>query len=368
MIQLPEKTRKSLDRLVKNLKTRDSVSSISLFGSWSRGDAAPSSDVDLLISDGGNFNYEYVERLEQNGTLIDLNFVPQKWITGPVPSEIDQKIYEAYILYDRDWALTNTKEHMTKSYYTPERLGIRAESYVVDADIYLSRATSAQARGDIESAKVFATISAQAILKIIIEACKQPISSSRYIETLRRAAEQLSKTSLFANYLSIASLDSLDEKTVEERLGSFKAVWDEISSFTKINAPLLNSVHFKIRTKLNYYTAPAFLQGMILRSQALINEGAYQETAHYILNVLVDMLENYAWLKAAEQNIRLDYTTLFRSLKGFKQKPSTIHKNATKALGIESLDEKHVEKTVALAKQVVLEVRGQRKALLSGVG
>ncbi|MEM2102723.1 MAG: nucleotidyltransferase domain-containing protein, partial [Candidatus Bathyarchaeia archaeon] len=104
MLNLAEKTRKTLEKLVKNIKAQESVSSVSLFGSQSRGDAATSSDVDLMIVDNHEFDYEYVERTEQNGLLIDLNYIPRKWITQTVPPEIDQKIFEAYVLYDRDWA------------------------------------------------------------------------------------------------------------------------------------------------------------------------------------------------------------------------------------------------------------------------
>jgi predicted nucleotidyltransferase len=361
-MQLPEKIQRPLQKLVKNLQTQENISSISLFGSWSRGDADPSSsDVDLLIVDNQPFEYEYTERIEQNGILIDLDHVPITWITSTAPPEIDQKIHESYILYDREWKLANTKEHMMSSFYTPERYKIRTENYLLDADIYLSRATSAHARGDQESAQLFATLSAQTILKIAIEAAKLPLICSRYLETLKKATEQLSEPSLFSNYLAIAGLENLNLAQVEEKLSHFKQIWDEMFTFTKTKGSLLNSAHFKIKTKLNYYTTPAFLQGTILRSQALLNETAHQEAAHYLLVTLADMLENYAWLKAAEQNTRLDYTTLLRFLKGQKQNPSTIYKNAAKALGIENTEEKTAEKTTIAAKQVVTEVRQRRK-------
>jgi predicted nucleotidyltransferase len=361
-MQLPEKIRRPLQKLIKNLQTQENISSISLFGSWSRGDADPSSsDVDLLIVDNQPFEYEYTERIEQNGTLIDLDHIPLKWITETAAPEIDQKIHESYILYDREWKLANTKEHMMNSYYTPERYKIRTENYLLDADIYLSRATSAHARGDQESAQLFATLSAQTILKIAIEAAKLPLICSRYLETLKTATKQIDENSLFPNYLTIAGLENLNLAQAEEKLSHFKYIWDEMSTFTKTEVSSLNSVHFKIRTKLNYYTTPAFLQGMILRSQALLNETAHQEAAHYLLITLADMLENYAWLKATEQNTRLDYTTLLRFLKGQKQNPSTIYKNATHALGIENIEEKTAEKTITAAKHVVTEVRQKRK-------
>jgi predicted nucleotidyltransferase len=361
-MQLPEKIRRPLEKLVKNLQTRETISGISLFGSWSRGDAdSSSSDVDLLIVDNRPFEYEYTERIEQSGTLVDLDYVPIKWITDTVSPEIDQKIHESYIIYDREWKLANVKEHTMNSFYTPERYKIRTENYLLDADIYLSRATSAHARGDQESAQLFAILSAQTILKIAIEAARLPLICSRYLETLRNATEQLSEPSLFSNYMTIAGLEILKSAQIEERLSHFKQVWDEIFTFTKTKASLLNSVHFKINTKLNYYATPAFLQGMILRSQALLNETVHQEAAHYLLVTLEDMLENYAWLKAAEQNTRLDYTTLLRFLRGQKQNPSTMYKNAAKALGIDNIEEKTAERTIIAAKQVVTEVRQRRK-------
>jgi predicted nucleotidyltransferase len=367
MIRLPEKVRHAVDKIVRNLKARESIRSVSLFGSWSRGDAEPSSDVDLLIADNQPLDNEYVERLERNSTLIDLNYVPEKWITGPVPPEIDQKIYEAAVLYDKEWTLTSAKEQMMNSFYSPERLRIRAESYLVDADIYISRATSAHARGDQESAQTFATLSTHDILKTVIEASRLPVTNSRYLEALRTATKRLNLTTMFASYLQVARLEGLSSNQANEKLSSFKATWDEISSFTKTNPSILKSMHFKIRTRLDYYTTLPFLQGVMLRSQALLNEGAHQEAANYLFNILVDALENYAWLNAAEQNARLDCTTLFRWLKGLKQKPTTIYKNATKALGLEDIDDNQSEKTIIEAKNVILEIRRQRRMLFDQI-
>ena len=244
---------------------------------------------------------------------------------------------------------------------TPERYSIRAENYLLDADIYLSRATSAHARGDEQSAQLFATLSAQTILKITIEAARLPLSCSRYLEILKTATKQLDADELFQNYLAVAKVETLNAIQVEERLSCFKQVWDEMFGLAKSRASLLDSMHVRIRTKLNYYSAPAFLQGAILRSQALLNEAAHQEAAHYLIVTLADVLENYAWLRAAEQNTRLDYTTLLRFLKGQKQTPARVYNSAVGALGLENVDEKKVEETVATAKRLVSDVRQKRR-------
>jgi transposase len=113
--------------------------------------------------------------------------------------------------------------------------------------------------------------------------------------------------------------------------------------------------------RLNYYTTLPLFQGVMLRSQALLDHGAHQEAANYLFNILVDLLENYSWLSAAKQNARLDYSTLIRWLKGLKQKPSTIYMNAAKALGLENVNESKVEKTIITAKNVILEIRQYRR-------
>ncbi|HXX87578.1 MAG TPA: nucleotidyltransferase domain-containing protein, partial [Candidatus Acidoferrum sp.] len=152
MDRLPEKMRRTLERLVNELKGRANISGVGLFGSWSRGDSVQSSDVDLFVLNKTDTDYEHIERLELSGLFVDLDFVPRKWFHGPIPPEIDQKLYELQILYDRDWLLTNTKLLMVKSYGSPERIDIRTEDHLISSDIYLSRATSAFSRQDYLSA------------------------------------------------------------------------------------------------------------------------------------------------------------------------------------------------------------------------
>ena len=143
--------RKTLERVVNELKAKANVYGVGLFGSWSRSDATESSDVDLFVLSKGDFDYEYVERLHSGGFFVDLDFVPRKFLHGAIPPEIDQKLYEMQILYDRDWLLTNSKLMMIKSYGSPERVDIRTEAHLLNSDIYLSRATSAFSREDFRS-------------------------------------------------------------------------------------------------------------------------------------------------------------------------------------------------------------------------
>lgn len=363
MVRLPEKIRSTLEKLVQNLRTQETVSGIGLFGSWSRGDADLTSDVDLLIIDERNFNYEYTDRLELDNLLVDLNYIPKKWITGPVPPEIDQKLYEVYILYDRDWSLANTKKWNSRTYRKPERVDIGTEAYLVNSDIYLSKATSAHARGDFQSACVFAGIGVEFILKAFIEVNMLPISNSHFVRALKKSTEKLGMPKFFNNCLATLRLSRLNRRDAEKKIGLFKGVWDDVATFMIDHASALDSLHFKVKTRLEYYGKRGFLKGLVARAEAIIYQGMYAEASHYVLRTFVDMLENYAWLTSAQNGFKFSHTTLFRSLRDLKETTET-YENAVAAFNVNNVDRKEADETIKLAKETILNVRRQRKHLI----
>jgi predicted nucleotidyltransferase len=363
LTRLPEKIRSTLEKLVQKLRKQEMISGIGLFGSWSRGDADPSSDIDLLIIDERNFNYEYVDRLEPDGLLVDLNHIPKKWITGPVPPEIDQRLHELYILYDQDWSLTNTQQWMSKVYRKPERVDVRTETYVVESDIYMSRAASAHAREDFQSACIFAGMGVEFMLKTLIELNLLSISNSRFIRALEKSAEKLEMPRFFNDYLTIARLSKLDNCDAEKKIGLVKDTWRNVATFMKEKASTLDSLHFTVRTMLEYYGKHSFLKGMIDRSHTLLHQGMRVEASHYVVHTLIGLLENYAWLTSADEGIKLDYTILLRSLRDSKE-TRAVYENAVKAFDVTDVDRKEATKTMKLAKETILNVRRQRKDLI----
>jgi predicted nucleotidyltransferase len=363
-MKLPEKIRRNLEKIVKEMRTRENVYGVGLFGSWSRGDAAKSSDIDLLILDQGKFDHEFVERVEINGLLIDLDHVPKDWVHGPIPPELDQKIYEMVILYDRDWSLTNTKLLMVKSYSSPERVDIRTERHTVESDIYLSRATSAFSREDFQSAQLFTTIALENILMIFIEITLEPFSNSRFIQKLEESTAKLGMQSLFNEYLEITELKSADYITVEGKLKLFKEIWDEISFTAKRNPKAFESSHFRIKTKLNYYLNPAFLQGTIMRAKSLTNYGKNIEATHYLNNIFIDLIENYAWLKSSIDKVKMDYTTLIRTLESLEEKNPKNYKHIIDFLNLNNADKYRASHTIKETRKTILKTRKQRKALI----
>ena len=361
---LPEKVRRTLEKVVAEMRVTENVYGIGLFGSWSRGDATTSSDVDLLILDKGNFNYEYVERIEIGGLLIDLDHVPKRWNHGLIPPEIDQKLYEMQILYDRDWSLNNTKLLMVKSYGSPERVDIRTETHVIESDIYLSRATSAFSREDFRSAYLFATVALENILKVLVEIALEPFSNSRFVERVEVSAAKMGMRDMFNEYLEITGLNKTDNVIAKDKLKLFKVIWDEMKATTEQNLQALESSHFKVKTKLNYYLNPAFLQGVVMRTNALIDSGKVVEASHYLNSIFLDIVENYVWLKSSIEKVKVDYTTLMRSLESLEEKNPKNYNYILKFLNLSEVDKLNAAKAIEKTREIMLKIRKERKVLI----
>jgi predicted nucleotidyltransferase len=367
MIKLPEKIRRTLEKIVSELRVKENIYGIGLFGSWSRGDATSSSDVDLLLFDKSNFPEEFVERIEINGLFIDLDHIPRKLIQGPIASEIDQKLYEMQILYDRDWSLTNTKLLMAKAYVSPERVDIRTETHVVNADIYLSRATSALSREDFCSAHLFAGLALENILKVLVEIALKPFSNSGFLENLEASMAKFGMQSLFNEFLELTRLNTANNENVKERLRLFKNIWDEIEATVKQNMPTLISTHFRVKTKLNYYLNPVFLQGMIMRTNSLIEVRKLSEASHYLNATMLDILESYVWLKSLIEKIKIDYTTLMRSLENLEEKNPKNYNYIIKFLNLDNIDRSSAEDSISKTRKIILKIRRDRKVLIKSV-
>ncbi len=364
LIKLPEMIRGSLEGLLEDLKSRESTMGIGLFGSWSRGDAVSSSDVDLLILDSRDFNYDYVERLGVDESFVDLNYIPEKWVRREVPPEIDQRLHEAQVLFDRDGTLTKMKELMSKIYWKPERVDIRTESHLMEADAYMSRAKSARNMEDLQSTSVYSAIGLESLMKILIEVNRLPISNSHFIEALKDSSEMLGMEKFYNDYMEIAGLLNLDKYKVEGMLNSFSTTWNSMIRFIGDNASTLKTLHVKVRNKLNYYGKDSFMRGMQARSKALFDAKQLTEAAHYMSRTLVDMLENYVWLVSAVEGTRFDYTLLFNSLRGSKKTFEDIYTNAVDMLRIGKVSEKVVDESLKKAWEIVLHIRRRRKGLI----
>jgi len=365
MERLPENIRGILTGLTEDLKSRGSVTSIGLFGSWSRGEATSSSDVDLLIVDSRNLDYEYVERAEIDDAFLDLNYVPEKWVLREFPPEIDQKIYETDILYDSNGTLERAKNTMLKIMWLPERVEIRTGNYLVKADTLLSRGVSAYGREDYQSAKLNATLGLETIMKIIMEINKTPISNSHYIRALEESTRKLGLKELYDEYLEIVGLSKVNRKEAEKIFKAFVDLWSAVINIVEANSLAVKSLHEEIMNNLNFYCKPSFLRGITLRTRSLLQEGLFVEAAHYMLRASVDMLENYVWLLTSIEGTRFDYISLIKCLKNLNLSPSVVYENAVEVLMIKDVSIQDAHFSLERAKDIILNTRQKRKELIA---
>ncbi len=361
-MDLPEEIGEAVKSFLEDLKSREVTSGIGLFGSWSRGDAVQSSDVDLLVIDKADFNYEYTERINLDGVFVDLNFIPEKWIVGKVPAEIDQKIYEAKILFDRSGYLTRVKDWMEKAYWTYERVDLRTESHLINAYTYISRATSAASKEDYKSASIYIAVGLEETFKILADINMSIISNSRFIRSVTSIIEKTGLKEAFALYLEAFGLENYNRERAEETLDLFRHIWSETSLYIKDVEEKPYNVHPKVAKTLRYYYNENFFEGFILRSEALIEEESFIESGRYILRVLTEILENYVWFRLLEDGVRFDYTTLLSSLRKIHGE-SSITSKINEIFRIEGSPSK-IKSSLDMAKRIIDDVRRKRSSFI----
>jgi predicted nucleotidyltransferase len=363
--RLPENARVILEDLIEDLRSRDSVSGVGLFGSWSRGDSVPTSDVDLLVVDKRDFDYEYVERAMLDNTFFDLNYVPEKWILNQMAPEIDQKLYEAEILFDRKGNLTRAKNMITNMLWTPERAEIRTGDYVLEADTYLSRGLSALNKEDHQSACANAVIALDAVMKLLIDVNKQPFSNSHLVRAAESATKKLGVNQVYKDYLDVARLNDVTKRKAENMLASLSEMWNETIGYIGASSPLVETLHIRVRNSLSYYCKESFLKGLQARAYSLIKDSQFAEAAHYMHRTSASMLENYVWLLSSLEGSRFDFTDLFLRLKSSKTSPEGVYQKAVEVLGVEGVSDREANEALRRTKEIMLEIRLKRKQLIA---
>lgn len=365
MSHLPQAAQPFLPKIVRKLSIQENVCSLGVFGSWTRGDAIPESDLDILIVDRRGIDIEFTERVEFDSLLVDFNYIPRSWIVGRVPPRLDQKLFEVHILYDSDWRLTNAKDWMLNAYRSPGRVNVRAENQILEADIYLSRAASGYVRRDYESTYIYTIMAMEAAANILIDIIGLPISPRRFLKNLREAATKTEMRGVYTGYLKIANLQVTRKEEALKQLQLFQTCWSELSHITKKYSQNIEKLHFETKAKINYCSNPLFAKGVTTVATATIDLGSTSEAVHYLLVNLLETLESYAWVAATREKLRPDYSMLLRGIKGVSEKTPIIYESAIKAYKLQDLTPIEAEETLNFAKDFILAIRRNRKKLIN---
>jgi len=365
MSYLPQAARPILPKIVRELSNQENVCGLGVFGSWTRGDAIPESDLDILVVDKRGIDIEFTERVEFDGLLVDFNYIPRSWIIGRVPPRLDQKLFEVHILYDSDWRLTNAKDWMLKAYRSPGRINVRTENQLMESDIYISRAASGYVRRDYESTYIYTLMAMEAAANILIDIISPPISPRRFLKSLREAATKAEMRGVYTGYLKIANLEVTRKEEALKELQFFQTCWSELSHVAKKYSRILEKLHFETKAKINYCSNSLFAKGVTTMAKAIIDLGYNSEAVHYLLVNLLETLECYAWVAATREKLRPDYSMLLRGIRGVSQKPPIIYESAIKAYKLQDLTSIETEETLNFAKDLILAIRRRRKELIN---
>jgi hypothetical protein len=201
-------------------------------------------------------------------------------------------------------------------------------------------------------------------LKVLVEIALEPFSNSRFVERLEVSAAKLGMRDLFNEYLEITGLNKTDNVIAKDKLKLFKVIWDEMKVTTEQNLQALESSHFKVKTKLNYYLDPAFLQGVVMRTNALIDSGKVVEASHYLTSIFLDIVENYVWLKSSIDKVKIDYTTLIRSLESLEEKNPKNYDYILKFLNLSDVTTFNAPSAIEKSRKIILKIRKDRKILI----
>jgi hypothetical protein len=133
---------------------------------------------------------------------------------------------------------------------------------------------------------------------------------------------------------------------------------------TKQHVQVLESSHFKVKTKLNYYLNPAFLEGALMRANSMIDSEKAIEASHYLKSIFLDLVENYVWLKAAIGKVKVDHTTLADSLETLEKKNPGNYDCMIKLLNLDDIAKLDAARAIEESREIILKIRKDRKVLI----
>ena len=364
MAALPKGIRSTFNNFIEDLAMQATVSSIGLFGSWSRYDSSPASDYDVVVVDRRSFDYELHEIVEYGGLMMDITRIPKNWVDRVVSTDVDHMLHETIILYDPSGMLKRAKDWVEANYRNPGRIEVRTEQQLASADTYLSRASAAMTRGDLETASLFSDMSLNPIAHIIIDIADLPITRGSFVWNLRRACEKIDMIGIYKVIINNTRLIGLDKADVSSNLERFEGVWRKISQYLSDNREVVEGLHDKLKDEIKYLTDPTLLKGVYTRAEEMIDENNFIEAAHYMRSWLLPLLEDYAWLISAKQGAKFDYTSLFKTIRLYEGL-SGVYDSAAEVFNVKNIERNAVRQEIETARSVITHTRNKRQDLIN---
>jgi predicted nucleotidyltransferase len=363
---LPMGIRGIFNNFIEALARQTTVSAVGLFGSWSRYDASPNSDYDILVAVRGGPDYELHELVEYDGLLMDITRVSTGWMEAVVDPRIDQVLHETIILYDPSGMLKRARDWVELNYRTPGRIEVRTEQYLQTADTYFSRASASMVRNDLETACLFSDLSMVPVAETVMDLAGYPITRSSFLWNLRRSCDRISLPGIYKTVISNTRLSGLIRADVEEYLERFVGLWRRINQYMADNQDVVGGLHDMLRDDIRYRTEPQLVEWVSRRVGEMIDKSNHIEAANYMRAWMLPVLEDYAWLISRKQGTKFDYTSLFRTIREYEG-PTGIYDEATVIFNLRNLGEEEIRRMMNSSRGIVGHVRSNRRGLIEGL-
>jgi hypothetical protein len=134
-------------------------------------------------------------------------------------------------------------------------------------------------------------------LRILTEITLEPFSDSHFVERIEHAHEKAGNAWNIRRVSQISRLDQVDEQRIRKKQKLFKSAWEEINMTATKKLQRPTSTHAIVKANLNYYLEPAFLQGVMIRTNSIVDSGEIIEASNYLKSIF---FTSYRKLRHAE--------------------------------------------------------------------
>ena len=332
---LPEGMGDAFKEFMDDLTKQGIVASVGLYGSWCRGVATPSSDVDLLVLDMRNLEYEYGEFVDYEGLRMDVRRVPVGWVDRVVNPTIDHEVMESTTLYDPQNILMRGKEWLSNVYWRPSRIRIRAEEELSGLNRYVSRASSSVEYEDLESAVMYVRLSVEAVARAVCELARMPPWNTSLISRFYRSCYELGVEKLYDVCMELAALKDVNRRRANEALKLFREAWELFSGYVEENRETVESMDRRVRAAVEYASSSCFGEGSALRAGEMIQVEEYEEAVYYLMRNTAKVVEAHAWIASEKLGVALNYPHIMTVLRNSGPEFETLYENALKIFSAE---------------------------------
>jgi hypothetical protein len=316
-----------------------------------------------MVFERSRYDFEYYQIEEEGGNLFDICRVPLRFILGMMVPKLDHRINEAISLYDPEGHLKKAKDFLEQNYRARRRIDARADIWTKDAEMYLTRASTAANRGDFESAMVYSDQSLIALAYMLMDISDTPISRRSFVWNFHRSAYKLNVVHVFSRMLGLLRLRGLSKKDIVGDLQSFEVIWKRMTVFVQENDAAVEKLHDRIRLELRYLSNPKLLDGILKQIEEMLVSNETAEASMYLRSWILSYLEAYAWLITGIKRTKYDYVTLFETIKRIEGRKETV-RDALGIFHLNSINQENLQDNLEVVRELLGDLRLDKRRLI----